>query len=382
MFDLIAGLLAFFYQIIPNYGIAIALLTLTVMLLLTPLTLKGTRSMMMMQAVQPEMKRLQQQYKDDRQKLNEELLKFYKENNINPISGCLPLLIQLPVFFILYRILAGLTRTVSFTYLDPATNGAQQRLGIDGLVHQAFDPSYVSKSSDLFKSLFGQTQMRSFGMDLSESVIKAASHSFGRAIPYLILIVGVFLTSVLQQRQISGRNPAAQANPQTQLMMKLGPTMITGFSIFAPGGLVIYFFVSNSFRCAQQALISHTIYKSPEAKALLERQHKEAEERRKAEAGQPKKSFFERLLGDAAPQIKEQRQRAGKADSARKPSRTSGSRGADPSTSDGAAPAKATGSNGSSRTSAPRPPLAKSGGGRTTPQGNRSSTSRKKRKRK
>src|SRR4051794_5232027 len=84
----LAEALAFFYQLVPNYGIAIAMLTLAVMIVLTPLTLKGTRSMMIMQALQPEMKKLQAQYKDDRQKLNEELLKFYKENNINPLGGC------------------------------------------------------------------------------------------------------------------------------------------------------------------------------------------------------------------------------------------------------------------------------------------------------
>ena len=104
-----AQALSFFYNLVPNYAIAIAMLTLAVMIVLTPLTLKGTRSMMIMQALQPEMKKLQAQYKDDRQKLNEELLKFYKENNINPLGGCLPLLIQLPVFLILYRVIAGLT---------------------------------------------------------------------------------------------------------------------------------------------------------------------------------------------------------------------------------------------------------------------------------
>ena len=92
---------------------AIILLTLLVMVVLTPLTLKGTRSMMMMQQLQPEMKKLQARYKDDRQKLNEEMLKFYKENNINPLGGCLPLLIQMPVFLILYQVLRGLTRRVS-----------------------------------------------------------------------------------------------------------------------------------------------------------------------------------------------------------------------------------------------------------------------------
>src|SRR4051794_13725857 len=108
-----ANLLAFFYEIWPSYGGAIALMTLAVMVVLTPLTLKGTRSMMVLQALQPEMKKIQAQYKDDRQKLNEELLKFYKENNINPLGGCLPLLVQLPVFIILYNVLRGLTSVAS-----------------------------------------------------------------------------------------------------------------------------------------------------------------------------------------------------------------------------------------------------------------------------
>jgi YidC/Oxa1 family membrane protein insertase len=104
-FDALAQVLAFFYDLVPNYGVAIILLTLVVMIIVTPLTLKGTRSMMMMQQLQPEMRKIQQKYKDDRQKLNEELLKFYKENNINPLGGCLPLLVQMPIFIVLYQVL-------------------------------------------------------------------------------------------------------------------------------------------------------------------------------------------------------------------------------------------------------------------------------------
>ena len=115
MFDAIATVLAWFYSLIPNYAVAIALLTLTVMVLLTPLTLKGTKSMLQMQRLQPEMKKIQQQYKGDRQKLNEELMKFYQENKINPLGGCLPLLIQMPVFIVLYRVLRRLTVICSST---------------------------------------------------------------------------------------------------------------------------------------------------------------------------------------------------------------------------------------------------------------------------
>src|SRR4051795_7377488 len=141
-FEPFAHLLSYFYAVWPSYGGAITIFTLVIMIVLTPLTLKGTRSMMQMQALQPEMKKIQAQYKDDRQKLNEELLKFYKENNINPLGGCLPLLVQIPVFIILYNVLRGLTR-----------------LGSDG----TFAPKYLSANSKLFHALNGKTEMKSFG---------------------------------------------------------------------------------------------------------------------------------------------------------------------------------------------------------------------------
>src|SRR5690349_24456539 len=105
MFSFLSQLLAWFYDIIPSYGVAIVLLTVAVRLILFPLTAKQARSMQAMQRIQPEIKRLQAKYKNDRQKLNEEMMKFYKENQINPLAGCLPLVVQLPVFFALYRTL-------------------------------------------------------------------------------------------------------------------------------------------------------------------------------------------------------------------------------------------------------------------------------------
>src|SRR3954469_20227909 len=326
-----ANLLAFFYNFWPSYGGAIALLTLTVMVVLTPLTLKGTRSMMTLQALQPEMKKIQAQYKDDRQKLNEELLKFYKENNINPLGGCLPLLVQLPVFIILYQVLRGLTN-----------------VGANG----NFDPKYISHSSKLYKDLSQTNEMISWGMALSKSVTKVMSESgFLHALPIMIMIILVAATSLLQQKQISGRNPAAASNPQQQMLMKLGPIMLTFISIVYPAGLVVYLLISNVYRVGQQALISRTIYNTPEAKKLLEAQAKEAEAR--AKSGAPQKGFFKQLLGDAAPQINKDRAKS-----------NGGAKGASPP----AGPAK--------------PPAAKSNGGRTTPPKNRSAAARKKKKRK
>ena len=109
LFDALGAVMNFFYTLIPSYGVAIMGLTVLVMVLITPLTIKSTRSMLQMQRLQPEMKRIQEKYKNDREKLNQELMAFYKENQINPLGGCLPLIAQMPVFIIMYQLMRGLT---------------------------------------------------------------------------------------------------------------------------------------------------------------------------------------------------------------------------------------------------------------------------------
>ena len=104
VYNFFGAILAFFYGIIPNLGISIILLTVLVMLVMFPLTAKQAKSMMAMQRAQPEIKKLQAKYKNDRAKLNEEMMKFYQENKINPLAGCLPLLVQMPVFLALFRV--------------------------------------------------------------------------------------------------------------------------------------------------------------------------------------------------------------------------------------------------------------------------------------
>jgi len=259
--------LAFFYSVIPNYAVAITLLTLLVMVVVTPLTLKGTRSMMMMQQLQPEMKKIQTQYKDDRQKLNEELLKFYKENNINPVGGCLPLLVQMPVFIILYQVLRGLTRRVSDMGFDVGWVSGQLGIGNGSppkppSLARPFDPAYLNHDSAMYQNLHGATTMSSnpFNLDLAESCSQALSKGLWHALPFVLLIVIVGVTGFVQQRQIQGRNPNAQVNPQQQMIMKVMPIFLPVISFGLPAGLVLYFAVSNLYRIGQQAFISRSIY--------------------------------------------------------------------------------------------------------------------------
>lgn len=122
---LLLRILQFFYALFPNYGLAIILLTLVVRLVLYPLTLKQTKSMAQMQKIQPRVQDLKDRYKDNPQKFNEEVLKLYQKNNVNPLGGCLPLLLQLPVLIALYntiRIAVELRKT-SFLWIADLSKG-------------------------------------------------------------------------------------------------------------------------------------------------------------------------------------------------------------------------------------------------------------------
>ncbi|MDQ3757147.1 MAG: YidC/Oxa1 family membrane protein insertase [Actinomycetota bacterium] len=235
MFQALAGLLAFFYELVPSYGLAITLLTLTVMLVLTPLTWKSTRSMLEMQRLQPEIKKLQQKHKNDRQKLNEELMAFYKEHKVNPLGGCLPMLLQLPVFLVMYRVIHGLTQT---------RGGAPS-------------PAYLEHDSKLYTALVEDGgKMVSWGIDLSKSASKTwTEFGLAEALPLLGVVALVVVAQYVQTKQMSGRSSASQQNPQMMMMQRIMPLMFGFISYSIAAGVNIYFLVSSLFRITQQELM-------------------------------------------------------------------------------------------------------------------------------
>lgn len=250
VFSALAGLLNFFYGLVDNYAIAIALLTLSVMLLLFPLNAKGMRSMAAMTKLQPELKKLQAKHKNDKAKLNEETMALFKEHGANPVGGCLPLLLQMPVLFIMYNVIRGLVHRAP---KDIRINDLLVRKG-------TFDPKYLDHGSVLYKSLVGETHMRAFGMDLAKSASEVLKVSFVTSLPFLVLIVGVVASGYYQQRMISRRAPQSTGddNPmakQMQQMTKVMPLMYLVFGFTLPAGLNVYFLVSSIFRIGQQKLI-------------------------------------------------------------------------------------------------------------------------------
>src|SRR5574340_976930 len=99
------------HGVVGDYGLAIIVLTLLIRIALMPLTIKQTKSMYELQRIQPKIKELQEKYKKDKEKLQEETLKFYQENKVNPFGGCLPMLVQMPIFFALFRMLGTAGKT-------------------------------------------------------------------------------------------------------------------------------------------------------------------------------------------------------------------------------------------------------------------------------
>jgi len=263
-----AYLLALYYHWIPNYAVAIALLTITVMVVVFPITRKATRSMMKMSLLSPEMRAIQQKYKakpgvsveerrELREHLNEEMMALYRENGVSPTGGCLPMLLQLPAFWILYGTIKGLIHTTKA--------GVAQ-------------PLYIAHSSSLYKAIVtapvvdGHAQLKAFGIDMADSV-RSADLSWGAKIPFICLILAAMGLQYLQMKRLQGRNPgAAQGNPQMeqmQRMQKYFPLILGIIYINIPAGVNIYFIVSSMFRIGQQELMYSRDPQIKEASARL-----------------------------------------------------------------------------------------------------------------
>ncbi len=373
MYNLIAKPLEFFYELWPNYAGAISLLTLSIMLLLLPLTLKGTRSMLAMQKLQPELKKLQNKHRDDRQKLNEEVMKFYKENNINPMSGCLPLILQMPVFFVLYRTLYELLNRAPYG-TDMGSAVAKGSVGERFTEYGHFFPKHISESSKLYQDLNSGSEMRSFGVNLAESAQKAFGDGFVKALPFIVMVLAVTATSFYQQKQISGRNTGAAVNPQQQMLMKIMPLFFAFISLTLPAGIVVYFLVSNLFRIGQQGFITRTMYRDNDGP--LATTGKEVDTSSTGDAPKPK-GLIAQLREASLPNPAKAKEDFGKGatTSAKKPA--SGAAKTKPKTT-GASGAKSGSSTTTKKPTAPS--RAASGPSRSAPQGQNRSKTKKKRK--
>jgi len=206
------ALLSWLHGILGNWGWAIIALTIIIRIVLYPLTYKGMVSMQKMKELAPKLKEFKEKYGKDPQRLNAATMEMYKKHGANPLGGCLPMLLQIPVFFALYRTLLNAVEL----------QGASWILWID---------------------------------DLS------------RMDPYYVLPVLMGVSMYLQQRM----TPNNFTDPMQEKIFKYLPIIFTFFFVTFPSGLVLYWFVNNLFSIAQQYIVNQQFKNAQDAKKAIEK---------------------------------------------------------------------------------------------------------------
>jgi YidC/Oxa1 family membrane protein insertase len=213
--DACKAILEFWHDVLGDFegswGVAIILLTFTVRLAILPLTFKGVKSMQRLQQLQPEIKRIQERYKDDRQRMNQEVMAFYQKEKVNPLGSCLPLALQIPFFIALFSLL----RSTSFK-TDIADNHSF-----------LFIP-------DLREQLTGHPTV-------------------------LVTMIVLYAGTQLAASAIT----AVSADPTQRRIMFALPFVFTVFIINFPAGLIVYWITTNVWTIGQQ-LVVRKLYPKPE----------------------------------------------------------------------------------------------------------------------
>ncbi|MDQ6806329.1 MAG: YidC/Oxa1 family membrane protein insertase [Actinomycetota bacterium] len=228
LIDVFESVLKFFHNNVGvGWGVSIVLLTVLVRAILVPLTLKQFRSMQSLQRLQPELKALQARYKDDKQRQQQELMKFYKENKVNPLGSCLPLVAQLPVFISLFYMLRS-----------------NLRKDICPHVQLAYQHAHGAAATTPCGAGHGAGFL--FINDLTN---KAAGATL---VVLILLYVGTQLASSLMM------SSATMDKTQRQIMLVM-PLFFVIFIISFPAGVIVYWITTNSWTILQQYIVKRRI---------------------------------------------------------------------------------------------------------------------------
>ena len=230
--ELLLKVLEFFYGLTNSFGLAIVLLTIAVRVVLYPLNQKQMTSMQQMQKIQPRLKVLQEKYSNDKEKLNQETMRLYKENKVNPAAGCLPLVVQLPILILLFNVLrkfdfAG-TSFMGILLGSSTMGGIAQAVGI------AADPTGNYGVMSVLTGVLSNP---------------AGLSNVGLYVGNLILLISISFLTWAQQKLSSG------TNPQMAMMNTIMPFFMGFICLSMPGGVMLYWGLSSLIGVVQQYFV-------------------------------------------------------------------------------------------------------------------------------
>ncbi len=238
LIDVFQSVLTAFHSVGFSWGLSIVLLTVAVRAVLVPLTFRQIKGMVRMQALQPQMKEIQQKYKEDKPRQQQEVMAFYKENNVNPLASCLPMVLQLPVFISLYYMLRESLRKDICPKLQNAYQmGYAHRHGVS-LAHAAGQTTACGKSP------------ASHFLFIHDLTAKATGIELGILIA---LYIGSQISSTLVMSASSTMDPT-----QRKIMLFM-PLIFVLFVIRFPAGLMLYWITTNLWTVAQQYAVRRYI---------------------------------------------------------------------------------------------------------------------------
>jgi YidC/Oxa1 family membrane protein insertase len=238
--EIILQVLIFFYNLVGDYGVAIILLTVCIRLLMTPLVWKQTKSMLELQQVQPKIKALQAKYKDNKEKQQEELMKFYQENKVNPFGGCLPLLLQMPIFLALYAVLGG-------SATDQGPTFAKYLMTLPPEAQEAAKHFWII-IPDLTKAPMAVWQ---------GAIASGVGPAIVAVLPYAIFVVLFGLSTWLPQYLMT-----------TDVTQRRTGTYMAIFMLYvgwiSPAGVLLYWVTSSTWQVAQQIITQRSMKRAAE----------------------------------------------------------------------------------------------------------------------
>ena len=282
-------LISIIYELVQNYGLAIILFTIIVKLILMPLQVKSQRAMKRQQKVQPIIAELQKKYANDQQKLQQEMMKVYRENNISMSGGCLPLLIQMPILFALYSVIRRpLTYIKGIDFMSEAVK--QNVMTVLSKMKESFPEVIGNLASSTVEQIRDNYQIQLakwadmlgvaeefswdinfnfLGLDLSglpnESLSAIMSGNFsdmGKVLLILIPIVAMLATwlsmkySQSQTAQATNQNDDNPAQSMAKSMNLMMPLMTGFFTFTLPSGIGIYWIISSVMQMVQQFILN------------------------------------------------------------------------------------------------------------------------------
>jgi YidC/Oxa1 family membrane protein insertase len=311
--------LARIYDVVPNYGVSIIILTLVIKLVLVPLGIRQIKSMQHMQAIQPKIKEIQKKYKNNKAKQQEETMRLYKEAGVNPLGGCLPLLLQFPILIAMYAVIRTPVPNADFVSEQQTPNVAaylNNHLPTDSELYRVVTQHQASGTSFLYLNLQCSLSQSGTHVEVLDSdkqpatiggepvTLDCGDHKFPDVIPYALLLLVMVGSTFYQQHQMQRASPPGAQSAQQQQIMRFFPLVFAFLGLTFPSGLVLYWTLSNLFQVGQQTFLMRAGHIGPEA---LERRMAEQREKLADKAQRPPRQGFMARMAERAEEAQRQR---------------------------------------------------------------------------